>query len=133
MFKYGWKWHLLWAIVGIVLWCVWCSGCTQEQLTSEQTAQIEKLSQLKRYDMVMDKRGFVHMVVRTAHQERQEKASWELTLQQEYMRDNPTYELITLAKDEEIKQIFHQDDPQWAVAALCYLKTGDCRTSLKQK
>lgn len=119
----------------VIIGCVWFINCTTNPLNSAQIAQIEKLSQLKPYDMVMHRGGRIFMVVSVGQGGLKEKWDWKVTLRQDYMNFNQfeTYQLRTLAEADTVEQIFFQDDPVWSVAAMCYLRGIDCREKLKQK
>jgi len=132
MYKYGMKWNLFGVLISLGLLCIFCSNCTKKTLNQEQAAKIEQLSKLEPYDMVLHKNGFIYMVAYPLRHQDREKANWELTLRQEYntSTEYQTWYLITW--EESIILIFHQDDPQWARAAQCYLKGMPCREFLKK-
>ena len=126
MYKSGMKWNLLGVLISFGLLCIFCSNCTEQTLNSQQIARIEQLSRLKPYDMVLHKNGFIYMVERLDHQDR-EKPNWELTLRRNYNAptDYQTWYLMTWG--DSIQRIIYQDDPLWKQAALCYLKDENCK------
>ena len=125
MSKYGKKLSVL-MFIGLTMWCLLPAGCTQKTLSQKQTARIEQLSKLKPYDMVLHKNGFIYMVERLSHQDR-EKPNWELTIRRNWSppTEYQTWHLMTWG--DLIQRIIYQDDPLWKQAALCYLKDENCK------
>ena len=133
--KYRNTWaNLFGVLIAVILICVSSTGCKQPIISEEQAAKIEKLSTLVPCDMVMIKDGSIYMVDEPLDHKGEMKANWVLVLRQANSSPGSQWRrpLLSFYTEEPIVGIYHQDDPLWAKAALCYLNGMNCEDSLKQ-